>query len=411
MKLGVIADDFTGASDIALMLRKGGMSVTQFVGIPNDGNFDVDAGVVSLKSRTCPVDDAIAQSLAACRWLVAQGVEQVVFKVCSTFDSTPQGNIGQVAQALAKELSENTVLVCPAFPENGRSVYQGHLFVGDQLLSESGMRNHPLTPMTNSDLRQVLAQQTDWPIAHVPFQKLSQGAIGLLDNVPQGPSMVIVDAIRDEDLLIFGQAAKARKLVVGGSGIAMGLPQNFDLQTTDQAWAGVAGKGVILSGSCSQATRAQVALYGQTEGVQTKELQAEQMLAGSYSVKDIVQWALQQNIAPLIYSSAEPEVVKATQEKFGREASANAFERFFSEFAREFLSQGGQRIVVAGGETSGAVVSGIDAHAMDIGQEIAPGVPALKVSGREIALALKSGNFGQSDFFSRALKALEISHE
>lgn len=408
MKLGVIADDFTGASDIALMLRTGGMSVTQFVGIPTSTYADVDAGVISLKSRTCPLDQAIEQSLTAARWLRSKGAEQIIFKVCSTFDSTAAGNIGQVAQALADELGEEHVLVCPAFPKNGRSVYQGHLFVGDRLLNESGMQNHPLTPMTRPDIREILSQQTDWQIKHIAYQTVSQGSPAIKSSLSER-AMYVIDAILDQDLVQIGAAAKGRKMLVGGSGIAMGLPANFSTSNSTSSWSGQSGKAVVLSGSCSIATRAQVKEYAINHP--SMELTAEKMLAGAYIIDDLVNWTMEQTEAPLLYSSADPEIVKAAQNKFGLEKSATAFEHFFAQFAAEFLRAGGERIVVAGGETSGAVVEGLQAHALEIGPEIAPGVPALKVVGKDAAIALKSGNFGQPDFFSRALKVLGETDE
>jgi len=411
MKLGVVADDFTGASDIALMLRSGGMSVSQFVGTPKGDVTGIDAGVVSLKSRTCPVDEAISLSLEAARWLVGQGAEQVIFKVCSTFDSTAEGNIGQVAEVLAEELGETSVLVCPAFPENGRSVYQGNLFVGDKLLNQSGMENHPLTPMTNSDVREMLADQTGWPVAHVPFKTVDAGADEINSAIPEAKSMVVVDAIRDADLVTIGQAAKGRKFLVGGSGIAMGLPANFGISGATQSWAGRSGKAVILSGSCSIATRGQVEKYAALHDVATKELTAAAMIGGEFDVDGMVNWALAQSNAPLIYSSADPSVVKAAQKLFGQQQSASAFESFFAEFANKFVSAGGQRIVVAGGETSGAVVEGMSVSKMNIGPEIAPGVPCLDVEEKQVAIALKSGNFGQPDFFERALDILATADE
>ncbi|MEM8702183.1 MAG: 3-oxo-tetronate kinase, partial [Pseudomonadota bacterium] len=258
MKLGVVADDFTGASDIALTLSEGGMRTAQFVGIPKrapDGN--IEAGVVGLKSRTIPAAEAVESSLKACDWLVSQGCTQIVFKVCSTFDSTDNGNIGPVASALAQHLGETRVLVCPAFPENGRTVYQGHLFVRDKLLSESGMQNHPLTPMRDPDLRRVLARQTDWPVSHLTSSDLGKEPDVMLDAA-QDRCMIIADAITNDDLLAIGRAAKNRKLLVGGSGIALGLPENFGADHRNDAWRGHDGKAVVLSGSCSIATREQV---------------------------------------------------------------------------------------------------------------------------------------------------------
>lgn len=407
MKLGVIADDFTGASDIALMLSEGGMPTAQFVGVPDrQASETVQAGVVGLKTRTIPARDAVTQSLGACDWLVAQGCTQIVFKVCSTFDSTDEGNIGPVTEALADRLGETSVLVCPAFPENGRSVYQGHLFVRDELLSESGMQDHPLTPMTDPDIRRVLQKQTSWPVRHVPVSSVWDGAAAInLAASASGKAMVIVDAIRNDDLMTLGRAAGTRRLLVGGSGVALGLPQNFGHAPAASAWTGVPGKAVVFSGSCSRATRGQVEAF--RSKAPSRELTAEDVVGETLSLQEIVDWTLRQETTPLIYSSADPEVVASAQQKFGRERSAGAIETLFATLAAALSEAGVNRIVVAGGETSGAVVSGLGADTLEIGPRIAAGVPALKVADRPLALALKSGNFGGPDFFAEALAVLE----
>ncbi|MCV0424947.1 MAG: four-carbon acid sugar kinase family protein [Roseibium sp.] len=409
MKLGVIADDFTGASDIALMLSEGGMPTAQYVGIPGTtADPAIEAGVIGLKTRTVPAQEAITRSLEACDWLKAQGAEQIVLKICSTFDSTDAGNIGPVAEALADWLGETSVLVCPAFPENGRTVFEGHLFVKDRLLSECGMQHHPLTPMTDPDLRRVLARQTSWPVGHIPVSTVWTGPDAICRSAEEaGKAMVIVDAIRNDDLLAIGQAAKSRNLLVGGSGIALGLPENFGFSQHIASWTGVTGKAVVLSGSCSTATRGQVAAYKSI--APSRELAADDIITKRVSLQEILEWTLMQEHAPLLYSSADPSVVAAAQERFGREASAEAIESLFANLAAALSQAGVQRIVVAGGETSGAVVSGLDAHTLEIGPKIAAGVPALKVSGRPLALALKSGNFGGPDFFQEALAVLEGS--
>jgi 3-dehydrotetronate 4-kinase len=407
MKLGVIADDFTGASDIALMLSDGGMPTAQYVGVPvSPASAGIEAGVISLKSRTVPAKEAIEASLEACDWLLSQGCEQIIFKVCSTFDSTDEGNIGPVTEALANKLGETTVYVCPAFPENGRSVYNGHLFVKDKLLSESGMQNHPLTPMRDPDLRRVLAKQTSWDVAHVPITIVWDGHSAIDTSVTAfGRAMVIVDAIRNEDLKAIGRAAKDRKLLTGGSGIALALPENFGFTSATSSWSGVPGNAVVLSGSCSTATRGQVSTY--KSHAPSRELKAEDIMENKLSLQEIVEWVLQQDTPPLLYSSADPAIVAEAQKRFGREASAEAIESLFANLAAALSHAGVQRIVVAGGETSGAVVSGLQANSLEIGPKIAAGVPALKVSGRPLALALKSGNFGGPNFFTEALSVLE----
>ncbi|KAB7615209.1 four-carbon acid sugar kinase family protein [Amylibacter sp. SFDW26] len=407
MKIGVIADDFTGASDIALTLAQGGMRVAQFVGTPYEGVADIDAGVVALKSRTAPVDEAIAQSLEACDWLQKQGCTQIIYKVCSTFDSTDDGNIGQVLEALAPKLGETAIAVCPAFPENGRSVYQGHLFVMDQLLSDSGMKDHPLTPMRDADLRRVLSRQTTWSVSHIPATTVSAGVDAVAKSLAAEQAMFIVDAIHDADLLTIGAALKDRKLMCGGSGIALGLPANFGHSAGETPWQGVAGKGVVLSGSCSIATREQIAQYKTI--APAFELTAEDVMGGKHTAQSICDWVLAQEGAPLVYSTADPETVKAAQDTFGREAVAEKIEGFFADLAKALADNNVTRIVSAGGETSGAVVTGLSAQTLHIGPKIAAGVPALRVDNRNLVVALKSGNFGDKNFFETALNVLSGS--
>lgn len=406
MKLGVIADDFTGASDIALTLAEAGFAAVQYVGVPTAEAGDEDVAIIALKTRSVRAADAIAQSLAACEWLLAQGATQIVFKVCSTFDSTDQGNIGPVAEALADRLGESNVVVCPAFPENGRSVYMGHLFVGDRLLNESGMENHPLTPMRDADLRRVLARQSQRPVPHVAHAIVSQGAVALSAAIKARPGLIIVDAIDEADLRTIGQAVIDRKLMVGGSGIALGLPGNFGAKARSVSWTPQPGKGAVLSGSCSRATRGQIEFY--KTRAPSRQIAPEEILGG-LDLDAIADWAVKQDTAPLIYSSADPESVRAAQAKHGEALLADAIEAAFSQLAAALVRRGVSRIVVAGGETSGAVVSGIGATALEIGPRLAAGVPAIRVRGKNLALALKSGNFGAEDFFETALKAMEAS--
>ena len=400
MKIGVIADDFTGASDIALTLAEAGMRTAQYVGIPDQDAQDVDAGVVSLKSRTIPAHEAVALSLAACDWLLAQGASQIIFKVCSTFDSTPAGNIGPVAAALAARLEETHIITCPAFPENGRSVYQGHLFVNDGLLNESGMQDHPLTPMTDSDLRRVLASQTEWAVTHTPMRIVQEGGEVVADYIAAlPPSMVIVDAIADNDLIDIAVAAKDRKLLTGGSGIAIGLPANFGATPSTPMWAAETGAGVILSGSCSRATREQVSRYSAI--APSRMISAADAIGGNVDLAKIVSWVLESDVAPLIYTSADPEDVKAAQNEFGTDKAAHAIETLFAQLAKDLVKAGARRVIVAGGETSGAVVEALRPESLVIGPRLAAGVPALKAG--DVSLALKSGNFGGPDFFADGL--------
>lgn len=412
MLLGCIGDDFTGSGDLANTLAKQGMRTTLYCGVPTEAAApSVDAGVVALKSRTIPPDAAVALSLAALDWLSAQGCEQFFFKYCSTFDSTPAGNIGPVADALISALGTDRVIVCPAFPATGRSVYQGHLFVDDRLLNESGMQDHPLTPMTDPDIRRWLGAQTQNRVGYVGAATVfgGAGAIRAALDAEQaaGRGLVVVDAIRDEDLIEIGAAAADLTLVTGGSGVALGLPANFRrrglLQGKANRWRGVTGRCAILSGSCSRATRAQVARHRMHQPA--LEINLDKVVAGEMTAEILAGWLLAQEELPLAYSSADPEAVKAAQARHGRETAATAIEALFAETARRLAEGGIGRLIIAGGETSGAVVEALALSALEIGPEIDPGVPALRAG--DLALALKSGNFGVEHFFEKAARILE----
>lgn len=399
MRIGVVADDFTGASDIALTLAEGGMPTEQYVGIPA-GKASADAGVISLKCRTIPATEAVAQAQAACRWLQDHGAEIIIYKICSTFDSTPAGNIGPVTEALAAQLGVERILVCPAFPENGRSVYQGVLFVGNRPLNESGMEAHPLTPMTDADLRRVLAAQSKGDVHHIPAATVWKGAHALRGAIAaHPPGQIIVDAIQDEDLRVIARAATP--LMTGGSGIALGLPSVMGYTAQPIPWDKTKGPGAILSGSCSTATRDQVARYPGPK----REVRAEEALNGITGAT-LADWALAQDEPVLIYSSADPATVRQTQERYGAASVATAIEALHAATALELIRKGVRRLVVAGGETSGAVVEALAPSGFAIGPRIAAGVPALRTLDSGLALALKSGNFGGPDFFAEALSRL-----
>ncbi len=414
MLLGCIGDDFTGSSDLGNTLVKAGMRTVQYCGTPDrPAGPDVEAGIVALKSRSIPAAQAVRLSLQALDWLRAQGCRQFLFKYCSTFDSTPDGNIGPVAEALADALGADRVIFCPAFPATGRTIYQGHLFVADRLLSDSGMENHPLTPMTDPDLRRWLARQTGRSVGHVSAATVWQGSdavrAALQAQAAQGHPFVIADSIRDQDLLVLGQAVADLPLLTGGSGIALGLPANFRrqglLSADGPAWQGQAGQVAALSGSCSRATRAQVARHIAT-GAPALEIDPESVLAGGITARDAAVWALAQEGLPLVYSSADPSAVGAVQARHGTGAVADRLEAFFAETARLLVAGGITRLITAGGETSGAVVEGLDLQSLEIGPEIDPGVPAIR-AGRDLVLALKSGNFGAEDFFAKAAARLQ----
>ncbi|GAA3528763.1 four-carbon acid sugar kinase family protein [Amycolatopsis ultiminotia] len=419
MLIGVIADDFTGASDIANTLAKGvpgqgGLVAMQYMGVPEGAaGPEVEAGVISLKSRSVPADDAVASSLAALHWLKAQGCRQIVFKYCSTFDSMPAGNIGPVAEALADALDVKGVVACPAFPVMRRTVYQGHLFVGDKLLNESGMQNHPLTPMTDADVRRWLRLQTESDVGHVPAPVVGEGAEAIDAAIracaDRGETLVIVDAVTDEDLVRIGQACADAPLLTGGSGIALGLAGNFiakGLATGDRnRFEGVAGTEAILAGSCSGRTRSQVDTHARKHP--TMAVAVEDVMDGRTSSDDLVAFIeANHGEAPLVYSSAAPEDVTAAQTRYGAEAVSDRLEGLFAETVKRLVDGSVSRVVVAGGETSGAVAQALDLGGLKIGPEISPGVPVLFSDKRGVALALKSGNFGGEDFFDQALDAL-----
>ena len=420
MLLGVIADDFTGASDIANTIAKGmapngGLRTAQFLGVPKTAaSADVEAGVVALKSRTVPVEEAVAQSVDALNWLLAQGCRQIVFKYCSTFDSTREGNIGPVGEALAAALEVKSVVACPAFPGAGRTVYMAHLFVHDRLLSESGMQNHPLTPMTDPDIRRWLGYQTQSSIGHVALDTVRKGAEKIAAALAEkDDTLVIVDATSDQDLITIGSAIADHKLVTGGSGIAIGLAENFirrGLATGNSGrLIGTDGPEAILAGSCSGATRSQIDVHKQNHP--TLAIDVDKVMSGETTSDHVVEFIIgNHGQAPLAYSSGTPEEVKAIQAKYGRDEVAAKLDALFADTALRLVQSGVTRLVVAGGETSGAVVSALDLGALTIGQEIDPGVPVLLSGGdKPIALALKSGNFGSADFFVKAMETLKAS--
>lgn len=416
MLLGVIADDFTGAGDIANTLSRQGMQTRLFVGADGVVGGDCEAGVIALKSRSIAAADAVRQSLDALARLQAAGCRQIVFKYCSTFDSTPSGNIGPVAEALAGALGASGVVVCPAFPATGRTVYQGHLFVGDRLLSESGMERHPLTPMTDADLRRWLGLQSQAPIGHVGLQTVRAGAEAVRAALAtQSALLVVVDAVSEDDLLTIGAAVANASMVTGASGVALGLPENFRraglLREGALRFAASSGPAIVLSGSCSAATRAQVTAYAATRP--SLELDVDALMQGdTVATKAIAFVRGHQGAGPLIYSSADPDRVRAVQQRHGPEATAARVEGLFATLVQEAVAAGYTRIVAAGGETSGAVVAGLGLASLDLGREIDPGVPALSAvaaTGQTLALALKSGNFGSVDFMTKALEIL--SHD
>lgn len=418
--LGCIADDFTGATDLANTLVRRGMRSVQLIGVP-DGDLvvdDVDAIVIALKSRTNAATDAVAQSLAALAWLRTAGCRQFFFKYCSTFDSTPQGNIGPVAEALMQALDTDFSIACPAFPENGRTVYKGHLFVGDVLLNESGMQHHPLTPMRDANLVRVLAAQCTHKVGLVPFEIVERGPEAVVAAFQElrsaGYRHAIVDAISDTHLMTIGEACADLTLITGGSGVAVGLPSNFRrsgvLEQHDAAdcLAPVGGLAAVLSGSCSSATLEQVA-RGKARWP-SFPIDAIAVAEGRDVAAEAIEFA-SLNIADgpvLIYASAAADEVGRVQAKLGRERAGALVEEVMARVAGGLVGLGVRKLVVAGGETSGAVVGALDIGALRIGPQIDPGVPwTASLGDLKLALALKSGNFGGPEFFHKALECIE----
>ncbi len=421
MLIGVIADDFTGASDIGVTLAsglpgEGGLKTALYMGVPDGpAGQDIGAGVIALKSRSWPASQAIAQSLQACEWLLAQGCRQIVFKYCSTFDSTDQGNIGPVAEALAEKLSARGVVVCPSFPAMKRTLYQGHLFVNDQPLNESGMENHPLTPMTDADIRRVLARQSQQPQGFIHWQQVQEGSEAihrlLQQQAEQQKCLVIVDAISEDDLLTIARACQDAPLLTGASAIARGLPHNFIARGEAEGQIAesfsVQGKGAILVGSCSRMTLKQIEHHRKHYAV--LPLDVEQIIQGKAEHQELLDFvADNQQRMPLIYTSGDAARVKELQQQYGREEVSQAIEQFFARLAPKLVKAGVRRLVVGGGETSGAIVTGLAIRSVVIGAELSTGVPALLASDDNgpLGLALKSGNFGGEDFFAHALASL-----
>jgi 3-dehydrotetronate 4-kinase len=413
LAIGVIADDFTGASDIANTLARAGARTLLSIGTPAGGlEAGPEAIVIALKTRSIPASEAVAQSLAACRALA--GASKLVFKICSTFDSTPAGNIGPVAEALLDELGEDQAIVCPAFPANRRTVYQGHLFVGDRPLNESGMQNHPLNPMTDADLRRVLGRQTNSPAGLLDLATLRGGdaAAGLAAAKERGERLIIADAIEDDDLRRLVAETHGQRLAVGGSGIAIGLPALFGLAPDRPRDAprlpDADAPTLLLAGSCSAATRGQIAAHALAHPV--LRLTGAQIISGDMRADRAWDWVRQHapQSLPLVASSAEPDDVKAAQARFGPARLAAAIEAFFGALAQRALQSGMGRLVVAGGETASAVVQALGLSAFGIGPEIDPGVPILEArTERPLRIALKSGNFGAPDFFEKAARMME----
>ena len=425
--LGCIADDFTGATDLANNLVRAGMRVVQTVGVPAAAlDIDADAVVVALKSRTIAAADAVAQSLDALTWLRSQGARQVYFKICSTFDSTPAGNIGPVTDALMQALGARFAVATPAFPDNGRTVFKGHLFVGDVLLGDSGMRHHPLTPMTDSNLVRVMQAQTAQRVGLIDHTVVAAGAKAIARRMAEmqaeGVGIAMVDAVCNDDLLGMATAFSALPLLVAGSGLAIGLPAAFGIAPSKEAadLPPAGGLRAIVSGSCSSATNAQVKRFIEA-GHAAHALDVARLSQDAAAVvQEALAWAiplLGPQSPVLVYSTAVPAAVQEVQRELGADAAGALVEHALAGIARGLVAAGVRQLVVAGGETSGACVQALGITQMKIGGQIDPGVPwchaavgESQAGGQDdhgLHIALKSGNFGGPDFFSRAFGLLQ----
>lgn len=417
--LGCIADDFTGATDLANMLVKGGLKTIQLLGTPRKSDVvpSVDAVIIALKTRTIPVEEAIEQSLRALNWLKSVGAEKFFFKYCSTFDSTDDGNIGPVIDALMADLETPFTIACPAFPETERTIFKGHLFVGDKLLSDSPMRYHPLTPMTDSNLVSTLSRQTSQKVGLVQYTDILGGPSEIRKAFDQlrkeDVAIAITDVLNDEHLYFLGEAVKDFKLITGGSGIALGLPSqlksrnNHKEKITAHKLPKVLGKELILSGSCSEMTLAQVNEF--SKKYRTLKLNPIELAESNSSLDNAVDWVIQaKGEEPiLVYASAPPDAVNEAQKRLGRDLASSTVENALAKIASAAVQNGFRRIVVAGGETAGAVVSNLGIKGIMIGEQIDPGVPTtVSIGNPSIGLVLKSGNFGSADFFEKALKVM-----
>ena len=415
--MGCIADDFTGATDLAGLLARSGVPVSLRIGVPDEAPADPAPFEVSaLKCRTSPVNDAVGETRKALAWLKSAGATRFFWKYCSTFDSTPEGNIGPVAEALMADIGTEQTIYCPAFPENGRAIFMGNLFVGEQPLAESPMKDHPLTPMRDSNLMRLLAPQVTGKVGLVNRLIVAQGADAIRARMAQlraeGIAHVVVDAVADSDLFTIAEACQDMPLLTGGSAIAMPLPALYTKGQSRETEAHTQSrpstdKAIVLSGSASAMTRQQVAHYAATR----PSLRLDPIDLAQNGPDAAFAWLAAQDLAqaPLIYATAEPAQVAEVQSRLGRAKAGEIVENALAALALAARDLGVGRIVVAGGETSGAVTQALDVTRLAIGREIAPGVPwtFAQSGGRPIALALKSGNFGGPAFFDDALNALE----
>ena len=418
MKLGIIGDDFTGSSDIANNLKKSGMQVSMYAGVPTTPPLKkepTDATVIALKTRTIPIEEAISESLKGLSWLKDYGCEQFIFKYCSTFDSTKKGNIGPVTDAIMEELNTDFTIACPSFPDAGRTVYFGHMFVNGKPLNESGMENHPLTPMTDHNLVRWLDHQTKNNVGLIDFQTISKGANSVKERIESlktnGYKYAIIDTIKNDDFDIICNGVKDLPFLTGGSGIALGLPKiykdrgllsasNFEIPKNN-------ANAIILSGSCSVTTINQINIYKKNNP--SLYVSPDEVINNKDLVEKVFSWIKDnETLSPLVYSSSDARTVTEKQKQYGQEILADKIEKFFELLSKKLVKDNFGTFISAGGETSGAIIKGLGVQELKIGEEISHGVPALwsphSNGNKPISVTLKSGNFGQTDFFDRALK-------
>ena len=417
--LGCIADDFTGATDLAGLLARSGVHVSLRLGVPEAPPSDTAPfEVIALKCRTAPVAEAVAECRAALTWLQAAGASRFFWKYCSTFDSTSEGNIGPVAEALMDDLGADQTIYCPAFPENGRSIFMGNLFVGQQPLAESPMKDHPLTPMRDSNLTRLLEPQVARPVGLADRLTVARGATSLRTRLAalkdEGVAHVVVDAVANDDLAIIAESCRDMTLLTGGSALAMPLPDLYreegllpaDAPSLDRP--DLPAGAVVLSGSCSAMTNQQVAAFDDGPSLRLDPLALAENGHGA-----ALEWLQAQpaGSTPMIYATADPQDVRAAQDKLGAARAGELVEAALADLAGAAFAAGRRRFVIAGGESSGAVAKSLGLSRLDIGAEIAPGVPwtFTTIDDEPIAITLKSGNFGGRDFFATALARLEAS--
>jgi uncharacterized protein YgbK (DUF1537 family) len=415
LAFGAIADDITGASDLANTLVRGGLPTVLAIGVPETGELEASAVVIALKTRTIPPKEAVSQSLAAWRWLAKHGAHAVMVKYCSTFDSTAQGNIGPVTDAVLDASGGKLSVVCPAFPTNKRTIYKGRLFVGDVPLDESSMRDHPLTPMRDASLVRLMATQTPHKVGLIAWETVAKGkdalAAALDEARASGLRHMVVDAITDADLRVIAEAAWGRAMLTGGSGIAIGVPalcREHGGEDMPPGFPQIAGPSFVIAGSCSAATMAQVSTF-QAEGGAAYQIDPIQLAADHGAVARASAW-VRDHLGErpiLVYSTASPEILREVQGRLGQQRAAALIEDALAHIALAAVKAGARRLVVAGGETSGAVMQALGVRLLRIGPEIDPGVPwTATLDAEPLALALKSGNFGGPDFFTRAFEVL-----